>query len=266
MVRRANGISKETITLLSARSCSSKTLLTLDNVGTCRMIAYAVAVYFIVVLLIVFFGSKTRPLAPTAPLDDDAVPFPAAGQASSIFSLTALFGAYTGIFLLVGLDAVIGLAAGSTAALLLIRRAGEKQACSYETFLAAREGSSPETKALGSFLVIMQLGFAVSELLLLRLALQSTFSLTPAQTAVAAPLLAFIGYSDCLLGGYSAIFRTDILQLGMIVLMCIVLLIHLGNTTTTAQFLVSANEHFFPPRVYWGGTVLGSRAVTAALH
>jgi hypothetical protein len=212
------------------------------------MVAYVVAVFFMVALALVVTRQKERL---KRPLDDDAVPFPAAGQASTIFSLTALFAAYTGIFVIIGACAVAGLAAGSATALVLIARARRSEKGSYEGFLESRENVSSETLSIAYFLVLAQLGFAVSELLFLRGGLIVAFGLSARQATVAAVLVACIGYAYCLFGRYKGVFRTDILQLGVILLMCVGVLTHLMISRTPAEFLRAASQHFRHDAPYW---------------
>jgi hypothetical protein len=212
------------------------------------MVAYVVAVFFIVAIALVVTRQKEHL---SRPLDDDEVPFPAAGQASTIFSLTALFAAYTGIFVIIGASAVVGLAAGSATALLLIVRARHAEDGSYETFLEARENASSETLSIAYFLVIAQLGFAVSELLFLRGGLIVAFGLSARQATVAAVLVGCIGYAYCLFGRYKGVFRTDILQLVVILLMCAGVLAHVILSRTPAEFARAASQHLRHDSPYW---------------
>src|SRR3954469_15018638 len=48
-------------------------------------------------------------------------PLPEVGQASTVFSLTALFGAYFGIYIFLGLPALAGVACGTVLGLFVIR-------------------------------------------------------------------------------------------------------------------------------------------------
>src|SRR5688572_1788272 len=117
------------------------------------MVAYVVAIFFFVALFLVVTRKKSRL---KKLLDDDDVPFPAAGQASTIFSLTALFAAYTGIFVVIGASAVIGLAAGSATALILIYRARRDESGSYEEFLERRALRSGGSISIAYFLILAQ--------------------------------------------------------------------------------------------------------------
>src|SRR5256885_16617631 len=101
--------------------------------------ASLVGFFFIATLLFVHFLTKAAPVPVAHPLDVDEVPFPAAGQASTVFSLTALFGAYYAMFVILGVYALIGVAAGSIAGLFLIRRAAlDATETRYEAFLFPR--------------------------------------------------------------------------------------------------------------------------------
>ncbi|HUP62424.1 MAG TPA: hypothetical protein VNA69_18610 [Thermoanaerobaculia bacterium] len=155
------------------------------------------------------------------------MPFPAAGQASTVFSLTALFGAYYGIFLVLGVYAVIGLSIGSVLALIAIRRsvlhAAEER---YEHYLFNRLNRLPDFLPFLAPLAATQLLFGVSELLVLRRMLAAGFGVAEIHATLMAICIAAIGYLYCLIGGYNAVFRTDIVQLVFILVMCTALLVH----------------------------------------
>jgi len=69
------------------------------------------------------FWADKAPLDEERPLDVDiGLPWPEAAQASSVFSLTALFGTYLSLAVLVGLSVLVGATFGSIGALIAIRR------------------------------------------------------------------------------------------------------------------------------------------------
>ena len=189
--------------------------------------AQLTGLFLIATLLFVHLSTKAQPMQRARPLDVDEVPFPAAGQASTVFSLTALFGAYYGIFLVLGVYAVIGLSIGSVLALIAIRRsvldADEKR---YEQYLFNRLTRLRDFLPFLAPLAATQLLFGVSELLILRRMLSVGFGVAESHATLMAICIAAIGYLYCLIGGYSAVFRTDIVQLVFILVMCTALLVH----------------------------------------
>lgn len=207
--------------------------------------AVLVGFFFIGTLLFVHFSTRAAPLPSARPLDVDEVPFPVAGQASTVFSLTALFGAYYGMLIILGVWALMGLVAGTIVALIGIRHvtvnAGEER---YEAFLFGRLGRFSDTLPIVPPFAVIQLLFAVSELLVLRKVLAVSFGVVPLHATLMATFVAIIGYTYSVTGGYNAIFRTDITQLVFVLIMCGVLL---------AQFIT-------------GGTKIDIGAVTQRLH
>ena len=86
----------------------------------------AITIAGILILMLIIAKSwpkQPEPLAESHPLDIDAnIPFPEAGQGSSIFSLTALFGPYLVLFLYFGLPSTMALGIGTILGLFLIQR------------------------------------------------------------------------------------------------------------------------------------------------
>jgi hypothetical protein len=136
------------------------------------LIGIAVGLLLLLSLTVAHFFAGAEPLKITAPLDvEDGLPFPWIGHASSIFSLTALFGAYLTITIIVGLEALVGLALGSIAGLVFLRGVVLKSnAKSFELFLRSRKFSHdrPMDELFFVLLALAQAGFAISELVILR--------------------------------------------------------------------------------------------------
>ena len=130
-----------------------------------------VAVLLIASLLLVHFSLRTQPMPKERPLNvDEGLPLPEVGQASTVFSLTALFGAYFGIALLLGLPALTGLAVGTALGLLLIRYwinlNGPKR---FEDFLfGILKGHKGNAVVYALAVSGIQCAYAASELLILR--------------------------------------------------------------------------------------------------
>lgn len=215
------------------------------------MLTVAIVLFFVTTLLIVQVATRNRPLKMYRPLDDDDVPFPAAGQASTVFSLAALFGCYAGIFLLIGGLGVLGVAAGSAAALFMIRAAQADHSGGYESFLEDMRLRFHETRTVFFALFVLQLGFAVSELVFLRVVLLEAFGLTPSAASYAAIAVAVVGYCYCLTGGYNTVFRTDVVQLLTVTGMCVLLLIALCLSFSLSSFLTAAAGKMVHHGGYW---------------
>jgi len=128
--------------------------------------------FLLSILLLVHFSSQRCPLTPIAPLDvDDNLPAPWAGYASCVFSLSGIFGAFLGVFLLIGWSAALGIAIGVVVALFRIRSAITRaDPATFEIFLFGRRFCNQTNNHLLLWLLlgISQLWFAASELILLR--------------------------------------------------------------------------------------------------
>ena len=228
--------------------------------------AISVGLFLASTLLVVHFTStRHNPLKTYRPLDDDDVPFPAAGQASTVFSLSVLFGCYAGIFLLVGAAAIVGVTAGTATALFLIYLTRGNHREGYESFLEERQRTLGDAGMLAYFVQLTQVGLAVSELVFLRVLLITAFDIAPGMATMITLGVAFIGYCYCLIGGYNAVFRTDILQLIMIGIMCGVLIYGLLLQTTLHDFLHTAAMHIRHKRQYWSAGVTRPGAIEAVL-
>jgi len=221
--------------------------------------ASLVGFFFIATLLFVHFLTKAVPVPIVHPLDVDEVPFPAAGQASTVFSLTALFGAYYGMFVILGIYALVGLAAGSIVGLFLIRRAAldatEKR---YEAFIFARLLRFDDPLPIATPVAAIQVLFAVSELLILRRVLGDGFGLLPFHATMMTTFIALIGYTYSLTGGYRAIFSTDIVQLVLVLVMCFALLAqfvdgdaHIDFAGVSERLAGAHPGHWFAGTIPW---------------
>lgn len=217
-----------------------------------------IAALLISSLLLVHFSVRTRPLPADRPLDEDAgLPLPEIGQASTVFSLTALFGAYLGIFLLLGAVALSGLAVGTGVGILLIRSWVRRRPWkSFEAFLAAVLGRSVQNANVTAFtLAGIQLCYAVSELLILREISSISLGLRLEHATLVAACLATIAYFYVLFGGYVAVFRTDVLQFGFVVVMAIAIAFVVPDRLVRGEWSPGG---LLPRPGYWHLPTLGS--------
>jgi len=186
--------------------------------------------FLIFILLLVHFSSQRIPLTTSAPLDvEQGLQLPAIGLASTVFSLTGLFGVYLGLYLVLGPTVLAGLGFGGGLSLLLIRSRVKAQAdATFETFLRSRASASSAVShnILWNLLAAAQLSIAASELIILREVALRGFALPPRYATVFALGAALIAYFYCLRGGYAAVFRTDIVQLLFVVTMFFVITLY----------------------------------------
>ena len=101
--------------------------------------------------------------------------------------------------------------------------------------------------------------------LILRGVLIIAFAIPDLHATVTVMLIATIGYTYCLLGGYNAVFRTDIVQLVMIVVMCFVLIAQLmaRGTDVTAPAVLARFRGIHPG--FWFADALPGRATSHAV-
>jgi Na+/proline symporter len=216
-----------------------------------------VAVLLISSLLLVHFSLRAQPMPEEHPLDvDEGLPLPEAGQASTVFSLTALFGAYFGIALLLGLPALTGLAFGTALGLFLIRywidKHGPKQ---FEAFLLGiLSGNSGNAAVYALVISGVQCAYAASELLILREIAKVSLGMRPDQATLLAIGVAIIGYFYVLFGGYVAVFRTDVLQFVLVSAMAIIFGAFLFSRTPVSGW----TGRLLPRPGYWEIHLLGS--------
>jgi hypothetical protein len=174
---------------------------------------------------------------------DEGLPLPEAGQASTVFSLTALFGAYFGIALVLGLPALSGLAFGTVLGLFLIRYWVDRDKPKrFETFLfGLLKGHERNAVVYALVISFVQCAYATSELLLLREVAKVALGMKAEQATLLAIGVGVIGYFYVLFGGYIAVFRTDVLQFLLVGVMAVV----------AAAFLITR-----PPPAGWTGRLL----------
>ena len=180
----------------------------------------------------------------THPLDvDEGLPLPEAGQASTVFSLSALFGAYFGIASVLGLPALSGLAFGTVTGLFLVRYwVVQRQPKRFEDFLFGLfQGDKKNAVVYAMLLSLVQCAYAGSELIILREIAKTALGLKAEQATLVAICVVIIGYFYVLLGGYMAVFRTDVVQFLLVGLMalvtCAFLVIHHSPVAWSARLL-----------------------------
>jgi hypothetical protein len=209
----------------------------------------AVAVLLMSSLLLAHFSIRAQPMRRSKPLDvDNGLPLPEVSQASTVFSLTALFGAYLGIFVVLGLPALGGVACGTVLSLFTIRYwIRELNPASFEQFLMRVFNlGSRNGVVLAILLSLIQCSFAASELLILREISRVLLGLQPHQATLVAVAIGLIGYFYVLFGGYVAVFRTDILQFVFVAAMALAF-----SAYAIATRHSSILENLLPRVGYW---------------
>ncbi|HEX7152263.1 MAG TPA: hypothetical protein VF618_12315 [Thermoanaerobaculia bacterium] len=228
-----------------------------------------VGLFLIGLMVLANFWSSARTFDEARPLDvDDDLPWPEAAQASSVFSLTALYTAYLSVALLIGLPALTGVAIGTVLVLVLLRRAIERSgATNFEQFVDARLGTQAgfQPIALAYLLVAMQLGLAISEFVVLREVAVAGLGMMQRHALLIVLAGAVVAYYYCLVGGYRTLFRADVVQFLAVGIMCGVLAYNgiqrmlSGASLTVASRLV-ANPLFWntgaPLRTPWDTVAL----------
>ncbi len=209
---------------------------------------------------------------------DSNLPLPEAGQASTVFSLTALFGAYFAIYLVLGIPALVGLASGTVLALFLVRdwiQGGKPR--SFEGFLTtALTDNGTTSPAFAVTVSAAQCGFAASELLILREIARISLGLRSDHATLVAVGLGIIGYFYVLFGGYLAVYRTDVLQFALVTGMAAIFAIHIFQHPPSAGWqrsLLPRYGYWEPPFSLGGlkyvyqfaiGAIMGVGLLTAA--
>lgn len=216
------------------------------------MISLAVGLMLVLSLLLVNIWIRGQPLSASNPLDvDETLPLPWAGYASTIFSLTALFGSYFAILVILGPVAMAGLAIGSIVGLILIKGAVDKSpSASFHEFLLSRRFSlnADNNSFFLGMLMVMQLGFAISELVIMRDLSVAAFSMAPRHATIFAVAVALVSYLYCLLGGYGALYRTDIVQYAFMLVMCAIIgLVFLVGAMGLSHWAITQplDQHFW---------------------
>lgn len=215
-------------------------------------------------LVLVYYWRTRKPL-PKRPLNvDKDLPLPWLAQTSTVFSLTGLFGAYFGIAVTLGLPALTGLAFGTVLGLFLVRywidhtlkrvdKKGEKR---FEDFLSEllKENNS-DTTAYAVAISGVQCIFATSELLILRQIAEVALGLKSEQATMLAIGVAVLGYFYVLLGGYVALFRTDVIQLFLVCSMAVVSSLVLVSRHSQIGW---TTDKVWPRPDFWTMAFLGS--------
>lgn len=234
------------------------------------MAGLVIAAALIAALLLVHFSLRSRPMPTARPLDVEAgLPLPEAGQASTVFSLTALFGAYFGIYLLLGLPALAGLGVGTVAGLWFIRSwIAHSAARSFEQFvLKLLSGDRQNATALTLAIVGTQCGFATSEVLILREIVDVAFGVRPDQATLLVVGLVIVSYFYVLFGGYMAVFRTDVLQFSLVAAMGVIafVLSPVVVTSLDAQRLLPRPGYWNLPGLPRGGLLYIYQFIIASI-
>jgi hypothetical protein len=223
-------------------------------------------------LLLVYITHREYPLRPKHPLDvDDHLPLPELAQTSTVFSLTALFGAYFGVAVTLGLPALLGLACGTVLGLILVstwihstlNRRDPKGSGSFEDFLSeVLQGTANNRMAFGLLVAGVQCLYAISELLILRELAKAALGLADEQATLMAIGVGIFGYFCVLFGGYVTLFRTDIFQLVLVILMAIVF----GVALLANHSAVDWSSKLLPKAGFWEMPVPTPKVGLYALH
>lgn len=223
------------------------------------MAGLIVAGLLVTSLLVVHLSMRRQPLLSARPLNVDVgLPLPEIGQISTVFSLTALFGAYLGLYLILGISALCGLAVGTVGALILVRRwidAGDPE--SFEAYLCRMLGTDDTNAATAALcFAAVQCAFATSEMTILRDYAGASLGLRHEHANLLVITLAVIAYFFILFGGYLALFRTDVVQF---IYVGVMMLGALGAVVTRGAW---AGWHvpITPRPGYWSTSVIAGQS------
>jgi Na+/proline symporter len=210
----------------------------------------ALFAFLLGLLLVSISPLRSWRLDSNAPLDDDDLKWPAAGYGSAAVSLDALFSAHAATLLLVGKACFAGVVLGVITGLVLLNRwvSGAASARGFQSFLhGLRVFESVAADRLFWFLIVTcQLGLAVSELVLLHHVFSVGLGFPSPHAFTASISIACVAYYYCLIGGYSAVFKTDALQYVFVLGMAIVMFIMMWFAEPGA---ISATGLQAPPQV-----------------
>lgn len=192
------------------------------------------------------------------PLNVDlGLPLPEIGQASTVFSLTALFGAYLGIYIVLGIPALAGIAFGTVAGLFAIRIWVRKfQISSFEDFLVSVFSGDRNGGMFAVVVSAAQCAYAASELLILREVNRVALGMRADHATIAAIATGIIGYFYVLFGGYMAVYRTDIVQFALVSLMGLAFGVHLLISGFAPDYGVGP----WARAGYWDVPLIGEKA------
>lgn len=224
-----------------------------------------IAVILIASLLLVHFSLRAQPMPEEHPLDvDEGLPLPEVGQASTVVSLTALFGAYFGIAVLLGLPALLGLAFGTALGLFLIRSWIDRHKPErFEVFLSGiLNGDERNITVYALAISIVQCAYATSELLVLREIAKVSFGVRSEQATMLVVGVGIIGYFYVLFGGYMAVFRTDILQFVLVGIMAVTFCVFLFSDNPS----IAWSSKLLPRPGYWTLPIIGSGVPLYCYH
>jgi hypothetical protein len=187
---------------------------------------------------------------------DTGLPLPEVGQASTVFSLTALFGAYLGIYLVLGLPAFVGLACGTVIGLFVVRGwILRHRSETFEDFLLALLGGNSENASVFALAIsAAQCAYATSELLILREIARVSLGIRSDHATLLAIAIGIIGYFYVLFGGYAAVFRTDVLQFSLVAAMGLAYGVHSLSGNLPSHWTVG----IWPRPGYWELPVIGA--------
>jgi hypothetical protein len=188
---------------------------------------------------------------------DEGLPLPEAGQASTVFSLTALFGAYFGIYLVLGIPALAGLAGGTVFGLFLIRSwVLHHGSHTFEDFLlSVLNGDGGNAGVFALTIAAVQCAYATSELLILREIARVSLGIRSDNATLLAIAVGIVGYFYVLFGGYMAVFRTDVLQFLLVGAMAVAFS---GHSLTGG--VAGWTNGLWPRPGYWELPIVGSAA------
>ena len=171
----------------------------------------------------ILWNSKEKPSLVDV---DKGLPFPAIGQGSTIFSLSALFGAFLGVFTLVGYVALLSATIGAICGLLYLKNQIKKmKGSSFHDCMVRVVQLNKGNRSFIKLVIVAQLGIATSELIIMKNLLEVSFSVSPYHAAIFTISLALVCYFYSVFGGYTSVYRTDMVQFFSILLMCIILLV-----------------------------------------
>jgi len=223
-------------------------------------------------LLLVYSTHREYPLKPEHPLDvDDHLPLPELAQTSTVFSLTALFGAYFGVAVTLGLPALLGLVSGTVLGLIIVSFWIQSTLTSikpqgggrFEDFLfEILKGTRSNTRSFALLVSGVQCLYAISELLILRELAKAALGLASEQATLMAIAIAIIGYFCVVLGGYVTLFRTDIFQLILVILMAIVF----GVVLLANHSAVDWHSKLLPKPGFWELSLPGPKVLLYVCH
>ena len=182
-----------------------------------------------------------------APLDVDDLPLPWAGYGSSTVSLSALFGAYSATLLVLGPACFTGVVLGVLGGLLLtgrwISRLSQVTSKFQELLFSSTIFKDPRPDRIYWLLLsAAQFGLAISELVLLQQVFRRGLGFTQPYSIAATLAIALVCYFYCLLTGYQAVFRTDVLQYIVLLAVCVLLLLLPSSLNETSEQPLDARQ------------------------